>query len=228
MTLDSAPTAGGASAAPLTPRRRRGRTRPAHRHGGVRLHHAHRRGGEHRRAPRGTARGRGVRRGHRTARPGRVNLTARRRFGTGGGPSVMLNSHLDVVPAGGGWASPPFRPTVRDGRLYGRAARTRRAHWPPWRARRSSWRAPTRRGRSAGRGGSRRLAGEIVSPPSRRRRATPWAPVISSRRSSGTGLPDAVIVGEPTGMRLLTAHKGSVRPVIEVVGVAARGHPGAG
>jgi succinyl-diaminopimelate desuccinylase len=34
-------------------------------------------------------------------------------------------------------------------------------------------------------------------------------------------LPDAVIVGEPTGMRLLTAHKGSVRPVIEVVGVSA-------
>jgi acetylornithine deacetylase/succinyl-diaminopimelate desuccinylase-like protein len=39
-----------------------------------------------------------------------------------GDPSRRLtfSGHVDVVPASGGWRSPPFRLTVRDGRLYGR------------------------------------------------------------------------------------------------------------
>ncbi|ELZ96246.1 M20 family metallopeptidase [Haloferax sulfurifontis] len=41
-----------------------------------------------------------------------------------GEPSVVLNGHLDVVPAGNRdqWAHPPYEPTVRDGRLYGRGS----------------------------------------------------------------------------------------------------------
>ena len=39
-----------------------------------------------------------------------------------GDPSRRLtfSGHVDVVPASGAWRSPPFRLTVRDGRLYGR------------------------------------------------------------------------------------------------------------
>ncbi|MEM1484331.1 M20 family metallopeptidase [Oscillospiraceae bacterium PP1C4] len=35
---------------------------------------------------------------------------------------VILNGHLDVVPAGDGWDTDPFQPIVRDGRLYGRGS----------------------------------------------------------------------------------------------------------
>jgi acetylornithine deacetylase len=57
-----------------------------------------------------------------TSYDGRFDLVGRMRDGEG--PSLLLNGHIDVVPAEQPalWRSPPFEPRRDDGRLYGRGA----------------------------------------------------------------------------------------------------------
>ena len=50
--------------------------------------------------------------------------------GTGGGPSLMFNGHMDHGPIGGrdiddmsGWSRSPFKPVIEDGFLYGKGSR---------------------------------------------------------------------------------------------------------
>jgi acetylornithine deacetylase len=54
---------------------------------------------------------------------GRPNIVARLK-GTGGGRSLLLNGHTDVIPVGGGegWSDDPWSAIIRDGRVYGRGS----------------------------------------------------------------------------------------------------------
>lgn len=54
---------------------------------------------------------------------GRWNLIAEKRWGKGG-PTLIFNGHLDVVPAGdpSPWNYPPFQGNLCRGRIYGRGA----------------------------------------------------------------------------------------------------------
>jgi succinyl-diaminopimelate desuccinylase len=51
----------------------------------------------------------------------KLNIVGRIR-GSGPGPTLMMNAHMDTVPAGEGWSVDPFEGIVRDGKLYGRGA----------------------------------------------------------------------------------------------------------
>ncbi|WP_158747217.1 ArgE/DapE family deacylase [Acidisphaera sp. L21] len=55
---------------------------------------------------------------------GRDNVVAIHRPVNATGRSLMLQGHVDVVPEGAAdlWTTPPFQPSIRDGRMYGRGA----------------------------------------------------------------------------------------------------------
>ncbi len=54
---------------------------------------------------------------------GRPNIVATLK-GTGGGRSLLLNGHTDVIPVGNGegWSENPWSASVKDGRIYGRGS----------------------------------------------------------------------------------------------------------
>jgi len=55
------------------------------------------------------------------AEPDRPNIIAKL-HGRLGTRTLLLNGHMDVVPAGSGWTVPPYGGVIRDGRLWGRGA----------------------------------------------------------------------------------------------------------
>jgi succinyl-diaminopimelate desuccinylase len=56
-----------------------------------------------------------------TRRYPRLNVVGTR-AGLGQRPTVHLNGHFDVVPAGHGWTLDPFAGVVRDGKIFGRGS----------------------------------------------------------------------------------------------------------
>ena len=56
-----------------------------------------------------------------TARYPRLNVVGTR-AGLSAHPTVHLNGHFDVVPAGEGWSIDPFAGIVKDGKIYGRGS----------------------------------------------------------------------------------------------------------
>ncbi len=57
-----------------------------------------------------------------------ADLDAAGRINPGGSPSLLLNGHVDVIPAEAApWSSDPFVPVRSDGWLIGRRRRPRAA-----------------------------------------------------------------------------------------------------
>jgi succinyl-diaminopimelate desuccinylase len=139
---------------------------------------------------------------------GRANVVAR--LSNGPGPVFAFNTHMDVVPVGSGWSGDPLvlREDIAAGRLYGRGAcdakgalaamieamRLLAADRPRW---------------------SGTLLGVFV--------ADEEAASAGAKALVAGGGPriDFAVVGEPTSNATVSAHKGSLRPVVRVHGVAA-------
>ncbi len=142
------------------------------------------------------------------ARPGRPNVIARAR-GTGGGPTLMLNGHIDTVGVAG--MDAPHQPRVEAGRLYGRGAFDMKAGVAA-----CMLAAAEARGHG--------LRGDVL-----------FTAVIDEE-CAGLGTldvaqrykADAALIAEPTALALVTAHKGFAWLDVAVQGRAAHGStPGA-
>jgi acetylornithine deacetylase/succinyl-diaminopimelate desuccinylase len=137
-------------------------------------------------------------------KPDRMNVVAR--LDNGPGPSFAFNTHMDVVPVGEGWSSDPLVLRETGGRLYGRGTCDCKG---PLIAMVEALRLLARTRHSW----SGTLLGvfvgdeEVASEGARFFAANPHPRI------------DTVVVGEPTSNATVTAHKGSLRPVVRVFGV---------
>lgn len=136
---------------------------------------------------------------------GRTNVAGI--FDNGPGPVFAFNTHIDVVPAGDGWSSDPFVLREADGKLYGRGACDAKG---PMAAMLEAMRLMIEtRDQWSG-----TLTGVFV--------ADEEVGSIGAKTYIKTASAvDYCAVGEPTSCTTVTAHKGSVRPVIRIHGKSA-------
>jgi acetylornithine deacetylase/succinyl-diaminopimelate desuccinylase family protein len=138
--------------------------------------------------------------------PGADNVLAALRFGDG--PRLVFNSHLDVVdPSTQTWATPPYEPVVRDGRMIGRGTCDAKGSLVAMLA------AMERLAASPS-----GLAGEVL------------LTAVMGEEAGGLGSAhlvaqglraDAAVVGEPTGLAVARAHKGTYMKRLRFAGRAA-------
>jgi acetylornithine deacetylase/succinyl-diaminopimelate desuccinylase family protein len=140
--------------------------------------------------------------------PGRANVVAR--LSNGPGPTFAFNTHMDVVPAGGGWSGDPFilREDPVAGRLYGRGACDAKG---PLAAMVEAMRLLA--------ADRRRWSGELLGIFVADEEAESAG--AKALVASGGLKIDFAVIGEPTANATFAAHKGSVRPIVRVHGLAA-------
>ncbi|HJR66386.1 MAG TPA: ArgE/DapE family deacylase [Gemmatimonadaceae bacterium] len=138
------------------------------------------------------------------AAPGRPNVVAR--AGRRSGRSLMLNGHLDVVGVQG-MTHAPFAGEEREGRLFGRGAADMKGGLAAMCA-------------AAARAAVRGIDGEVIIAAVADEEHTS----LGTRQLLRRGIrADAAIVGEPTSLAIMPAHKGFAWIEIEVRGRAAHG-----
>ena len=132
----------------------------------------------------------------RSYNPERTKANLFATFGEGPG-GVVLSGHSDVVPVDGqAWSTDPFKADIRDGRLYGRGACDMKGFIAVVLA-------------QADKFARARLRSPIHVALSYDEEAgcLGIGPLLHDLASAGIR-PDGCIVGEPTSMQLVTAHKG--------------------
>lgn len=137
-------------------------------------------------------------------RPGRPNVIAVVR-GTGGGKTLLLNGHIDTVGVAG-MTPEACRPSLRDGRLYGRGAYDMK-------------------------GGVAACMLAMAQAAQHPPRGTVIFSGVMDEEYAGLGTQavaeawqaDGAVVAEPTEMQLIVAHKGFVWLEVETIGRAAHG-----
>ena len=137
--------------------------------------------------------------------PGRPNILAC--FpGQNSQRSLLFDAHTDVV-AVDGMTIPPFTPTIRNGKLYGRGA------------------SDTKGPMAAMLMAIRRVLDEDGQPP-----ITVWFAGTCNEELGATGATalmasgfraDMAVVAEPTNFQIVYSHKGALRAILETAGVAA-------
>lgn len=137
--------------------------------------------------------------------PGRANVVAH--LQNGPGPTFAFNSHVDVVPAGGGWTSDPFKLVSRGGNLYARGACD-----------------------AKGQVACMMEAIELLVQAQKRWSGTLMAVFVADEEVASRGARafaatkpkiDFCVIGEPTSNAVAIAHKGSMRPLVRVNGTTA-------
>ena len=146
----------------------------------------------------------------------RINLLAT--LGPDRPDGVVLSAHVDVVPvAGQSWSSDPFRLTERDDRLHGRGAVDMKGFLAGMvSAAELAARLPLRRPLHLAISHDEEIGCVGVRP---------MLAALAEERFAAA----ACIVGEPTGLRIGTGHKGKVALLIRARGRAAHSaNPGLG
>jgi acetylornithine deacetylase/succinyl-diaminopimelate desuccinylase family protein len=138
--------------------------------------------------------------------PGADNVIASLHFGAG--PRLVFNSHMDVVdPSGQVWRTPAYEPVIEDGRMIGRGTCDAKGSLVPMLAAMERLAADP-----AG------LVGELV------------LTAVVGEEAGGLGslrlvrdgfVADAAVVGEPTGLGVARAHKGTYMHRVQFTGRAA-------
>lgn len=120
------------------------------------------------------------------------------------GPRLLLNSHLDTVPAGEGWLADPWDVEWRDERLTGLGANDAKASVAAMITAAAQWQAQVSAGAAGGTGGELWLGLTACEETSN----AGMTELLEHLDSSGLGRPELAVTGEPTGLEVVRAQSG--------------------